>query len=780
MRMWEVFHEARGLDSEQRESFLSDACAGDDALLTEVQELLSAHERSGGFLKPTEIEPPPVGIVESQPIAAGTRIGRYTLQRTIASGGMGIVYEAVQEQPDRTVALKVMRSGLTSRRAWRRFEYESQILGRLQHPGIAQVYEAGTHDNGAGGVPFFAMELIHGAPLTTYAEEHDLSVRQRLALLAQICESVHHAHLRGVVHRDLKPSNILVDSSGQPKVLDFGVALITDTDILVATMQTELPEVVGTVPYMSPEQFAGDAQKIDALSDVYSLGVVGYELLAGRLPYSLESSSIFEAARIIRDQAPPPLGDSHSSLRGDIETILTKALEKEPARRYASAAELADDIHRVLDDRPIMARPHTRAYQFRKFATRNKAVCVAALALVAGTVASSWLAVRAFQAESQAVARSISIREIARSIIFDLHDEIVDLPGSTPARKILVERGLKYLKELRAEAGDDPALLRDVAAAYEKIGDIQKHLGDLAGARVAYDESLSIRSALRDEGSDLRATHDLGRSYMKRGLVNNGDEGILDFYGPARRLLEDVVSRNNDPNARCDLAMVLVYDALYVDRQQEFERSRDQLDQAVEMCEILLEAHPANADYSRALAEACFYRGYVERHGPDQERAVRNFAKAAVLLEAMNAEDPLDTFTRHWLANTYIERAMTVALLGRAEEAIAEANRAIEIRFEMIESDPASYLYFRSAEVACNHTGELYAALGDNDGFSVAQRLLYWRESLRWYEVALERHKERQKRWLVPKSDDGYAEEDQVAISQCQEEIRRLEMQQNP
>ncbi len=301
------------------------------------------------------------------------QIGHYHPRRVIGSGGMGVVYEAVQEQPRRTVALKIMRQGIASRSALRRFEYESQILARLRHPGIAEVYEAGMHDDGTGGVPFFAMEYIAGAKdLIAYAKEKDLGTRAKLELFLKVCDAVHHGHQKGIIHRDLKPANMLVDSSGQPKIIDFGVARATDSDLAVTTLQTSVGQLVGTVQYMSPEQIEADPHDIDTRSDVYALGMVLYELLAGRLPYQVTGTAFLEASRLIREQAPGRLGSLDRTLRGDVETIVLHALEKDRLRRYQSAFELAQDIRRYLGDRTILARPPSVVYQLRTFVRRNK------------------------------------------------------------------------------------------------------------------------------------------------------------------------------------------------------------------------------------------------------------------------------------------------------------------------------------------------------------------------------------------------------------------------
>ena len=329
----------------------------------------------------------------SRPVEAPlpAAIGRYRILGLLGQGGMGAVYEAEQEQPRRKVALKVIRSAWAAPELLHRFELESQALGRLHHPGIAQIYEAGSADTGVGRQPFFAMELIHGQSLCEYAGSQGLSTRERLELMIRVCDAVQHAHRRGIIHRDLKPRNILVDESGQPKILDFGLARIIDSDAQ-ATRQTDAGQLLGTLAYMSPEQVLADPLAIDTRSDVYALGVILYELLAGRLPYALPRH-IHQAVETIRKDDPLPLSAVSRAYRGDIETIVNRALEKDRERRYASAADLAADLRRYLDDEPIAAKPRSAADQLRKFARRHKAVVTGVAAvlvvLVGGIVAST-------------------------------------------------------------------------------------------------------------------------------------------------------------------------------------------------------------------------------------------------------------------------------------------------------------------------------------------------------------------------------------------------------
>src|SRR5262245_35680292 len=340
-----LFHRAVELPLQERAALLDDACRDNPALRAEVESLLAYDSRtvlSGGLLQSPLVRGP-----EQTPTSDGTcpppegpglpqRIGHYRILRCLGEGGMGIVYEAEQDNPRRAVALKVIRPGLVSPALLQRFGQEAQILGRLRHPGIAQIYEAGMSEDGR---PFFALEFIRGLPLDQYVRLQSLTLPARLELLARVCEAVQHAHEHGIIHRDLKPSNILVEESGQPKVLDFGVARATDADLLTAAGLTRTGQLLGTPSYMSPEQVTGDPAAIDGRADVYALGVILFELAAHRLPYRLQDRPLTEAARLILEQDPPPLGSIGPELRGDVETIVAKALEKDPARRYPSAAD---------------------------------------------------------------------------------------------------------------------------------------------------------------------------------------------------------------------------------------------------------------------------------------------------------------------------------------------------------------------------------------------------------------------------------------------------------
>jgi eukaryotic-like serine/threonine-protein kinase len=539
--------EGLDLPEDARPEWVENLTGFDASLKSVLRDLLREHARGdAGDLPNTlpKLTPgaEPIGDPRLERPMPAT-IGRYRVLGLIGEGGMGAVYEAEQEQPRRTVALKVVKAGLTSPEVLRRFEQESQSLARLQHPGIAQIYEAGIADTGFGPQPWFAMEFIRGLSLLEFAKARQLNTRQRLEILIKTCEAVHHAHLRGIIHRDLKPANILVDESGQPKIVDFGVARITDGDVL-STRETRLGDLVGTLAYMSPEQVLADPLELDARSDVYTLGVLLYELLAGRLPYQV-SGRLPAAMRAIREEDPAPLGTIDRSYRGDLETIVTKALVKDKTQRYGSAADLGADLRRYLTNDPILARPPSASYQVRKFAARHKVLAGAVVAvfvvLVAGLTATGWESIRANHERDRAGAAERSATQ--------------DRDRALQAEKVADGERVRAQQE-RNRAVEEAKRADTQSAAAKAVSDfLQNDLLALAGPRTQvgpntrFDPDLKVRAVLDRAAASIAGKFDsqpsveasirqtIGSAYSDLGLFAEAQQQMQRALELRRRVL---------------------------------------------------------------------------------------------------------------------------------------------------------------------------------------------------------------------------------------------------
>jgi eukaryotic-like serine/threonine-protein kinase len=556
-----LYHAALEREPAERSLWLRQACGDDLVLLREVESLLAcaganlsnpdarqemanlwdliaAYPGAGpsglnsGSPAGADAASPPTGT----PGAVPSTIGRYRILRLLGEGGMGVVYEAEQEQPRRIVALKVIKAGLGDPKLVRRFEQESLALGRLQHPGIAQIYEAGTAESGFGPQSYFAMEFIRGESLLQYVNTHQAGVRQRLELMVKICEAVHHAHQRGIIHRDLKPGNIVVDETGQPKILDFGVARAIDRDAM-ATRQTDLGQLVGTLAYMSPEQVVADPLELDIRSDVYALGVIFYELLTGQLPYKI-SPRLHEALRAIREEEPRRLSTVSNAYRGDIETIVAKALEKDKARRYSSAAELAADIRHYLQDEPIMARPASTAYQLAKFARRHKALVLGLAAvlivLIAGIIISTREAARA---SAQAATAGAISDFLQNDLLAQASAAKQSGPNTKPDPDLKVRTVLdRAATRITGRFERQPEV---EAAVRDTIGQTYLDLGLYQEARVQLQRALELqRRALGEKNPEaLRTAVRLARAFEREGKYAQAETLLQQTLEIQRRLL---------------------------------------------------------------------------------------------------------------------------------------------------------------------------------------------------------------------------------------------------
>lgn len=467
------------------------------------------------------------------------RVGDFRILGVLGEGAMGRVYHAEQASPRREVALKVLKSLQLRADFQHRFRREIELLGALDHPGIAKVYAAGQADLGGMAVPYLAMELIQGDDLLRYAEREQLDLRARLALLARTARAVHHAHSRGVVHHDLKPANILVDRGGQPKVLDFGVAHVADSE---ATQVTATGEVLGTLPYMSWDQLTGVSQRFDPRCDVYALGVIAYELLCGQLPYpEMRNGTLVTAIRRLDRGHPVPLSQHLPAARGDIETLVMKAMAREAAQRYASAADFADDIESFLRHQPIAARPPTTVYLASLFVRRHKGLTLAAAATAVALLAATGISLRFAAAEAQARASAesrLSEREAVNALVVEMF-RAAD-PGQSRGNDLRVSEVLAVAGQQLDQRKDLPATV--VAHLSQTLGELYLNLGDSENALTRFetglrqdDIELDTRRALLT--GRLRTLSLAGRSEEALALADELLDSAETQAWPARLLI---------------------------------------------------------------------------------------------------------------------------------------------------------------------------------------------------------------------------------------------------
>src|SRR5688572_14297509 len=467
-------------------------------------------------------------------------IGPFKILRVIGAGGMGIVYLAQQERPTRTVALKVIHASVLSHGTLRRFEQEAEVLARLHHPGIAQIYQVGTYVTPQGELPYIAMEHVEGERLDRYLAHHPLPLRERLELAARIADATEHAHQKSVIHRDLKPGNILVTAGGQPKILDFGVARLSDDDTRTTTLRTDVGALLGTLTYMSPEQASGDPKAIDRRADVYSLGVLLYEILTGKLPYYIDRSALPEAVRVIREEEPTKISTHDRSLRGDVETIVRKALEKDPARRYPTAQALADDIRRHLADEPIQARPPSAWYQLSKFARRNQilvggiASVLVSLAVGAGVATHRYLREREASARERAATaggrdarvaaeksqqRAATVASFLLSLFGGIDPVVARGADTTLLRRILDQARGRLAAELAGQPEVEAEIRATLGNAY-----IELTLFEEAEEELRRAEELLRAQLGPDHPRVLDLEQDLARLLQRRGDLQRAEE----------------------------------------------------------------------------------------------------------------------------------------------------------------------------------------------------------------------------------------------------------------
>jgi eukaryotic-like serine/threonine-protein kinase len=502
------------------------------------------------------------------------RLGNFRVLALIGQGGMGLVYLGEQDQPRRKVALKVMRQGAQDREAAQRFRREGAALALLDHPGIAKVYAAGVEETLLGSLPYFAMEYIDGVSLLEHANRQKLDTPSRLRLMVAICHAVQHAHQRGVVHRDLKPANILIDAEGQPHILDFGIARLIDEGD-GATRLTEIGALVGTLPYMAPEQLNGDSALIDTRADVYALGVMLFELLSGKRPREFEiSTSVLQAVAVAMRKPVLPLVEANPEHAGDLDTIAMKALAEEPAQRYASASELAADIKRYLDNEPILARPPSAWYVAQKFARRHRALVaisiLALLALVASTVFAlnaAWREREARRVAEQSAATSTAVQQFMNAM-FE-----AAMPESALGREVTVREVVDQASlRLQFAPPDDPLVAAEAGVA---LAQVNLMLGRIDQAQQLVNTAGETLDHLGERGQDARIDAAIQSLQIRAARAADADA-----EQGARDLVAEIRQKHGAQDPRGFEASNLLGDILL--RQSKFKEAIEQYEQALD------------------------------------------------------------------------------------------------------------------------------------------------------------------------------------------------------
>jgi serine/threonine protein kinase/tetratricopeptide (TPR) repeat protein len=720
-----LYFEATQLPSAQWWSFLDEQCGDDDAVRSEVQSLLKLYQPSlvvhplqkamnealWAGSDPSRTRPLLEPVI---PDVVGQSVGPYRIEQQIGEGGMGLVFRAEQEKPvRRTVALKLIRAGMDSNDVVARFESERQALAMMDHPNVARVYDAGTTPEGRH---YFVMEYVAGAwPITAWCDANRATIEQRIELFIDVCDAVQHAHQRGVIHRDLKPSNMLVTTGDGPKpvakVIDFGVAKAVERPLTAHPNVTTVGQLIGTPEYMSPEQANLGTHDVDTRTDIYALGVVLYELVTGSPPlerHKMRDQGLDQVLRAVREIDPPRPSarvEKHHDddaarevaekrqtaptrlarqLRGELDWIICKALEKDRKRRYASAAELAEDLRRCLANEPVLAGPPSTLYRVRKFVRRHRvpvtAVMMLALVMVAGAIGTTWQAFRATRAEHAAKRHFDDTRKLAEALLFDL-DQSLRTEGPTRTRRRIVATATKYLDGLSGESNSDLMLRRELARGYLHLGRTQYSrqmegggggsLGDIPASIVSYRQAVALARSIAAEDTTGKSRSDVAQA--------------LEYLGDAQAESEDFAAANSS----------------YLEAEDIFKQ--------------LAAAYPDNVALARALAHVQQQRGDMLRTEGRIPEATAVFTESLKVRERLLARNPNDERCKLDVASTQVILAELAGDTKVHDENLEHIASMMPIVRQMLAKDPESPRRQRDVAFGLRIASELKLKRGQID-----------------------------------------------------------------
>jgi eukaryotic-like serine/threonine-protein kinase len=753
----ELFSETLDLPVDERRGFLENV---DENLRAEVEKLLANYKEAEDFIgAPAVVE---FGFGNESPNAAliGQKIDDYLIEEEIGTGGMGAVFLAEQQSENLShrVALKLIKRGMDTHSVFKRFVMERQILANLEHPNIARFLDGGST---ADGVPYFVMEYVEGLPIKKYCEARFLDTRARLELFRKVCAAVSFAHQNLIVHRDLKPSNILVTQTGEPKLLDFGIAKLLHPDWSLDTNEaTATMFRVMTPEYASPEQLKGE--NVTTASDVYSLGVILYELLTGERPYRIDSRAPEEVAKIILTQEPirpsaraisdlgfgiadsgkksatdPNHGaqtesdeqipnpksqiPNPKSLKGDLDNIILKSLRKESERRYQSVQEFSEDIRRHLEGLPVTAVPDTVSYRVTKFVKRHKAGVLAAvsvaLILLTATIVTAWQSVQLRRERDKAERRFNEVRKLAKTVLFEYHDGIENLAGATPMREKMVKDALEYLDHLSAESGTDTDLRRELAAAYQKVADVQgapyrANLGNYKGALESYKKALAIRENLHSaEAGNPQIKLDLIRSYTAVGELSQVTGKVPEALENYRKAFAVSETLGESPELKRALAVLTRHHAKSLALSGKLAEAMESFKKSIAISNELIVADPSDRVAKRDLGFAHVFFGDALVTAGDLKGALEAERAGYALLESLIA--PNDAQSRREANVAFARIARVLSRLGDKKGALEIEEKALAIDEELLKTDPSNVLSRRDVYIDYYKVGQVRAALGD-------------------------------------------------------------------